>query len=131
MVEQVNNIPQAAFDAQGTHDVSTPDHARTLRLLKRKRLAVNGDLPTYDSLIGYSLFLLLCEYHVSGETARLKDVYLELGRSQGGVRQLLRRLSADGWVELNRSEGDQRNRLIAATPKLQRTIDHYLQTLHG
>jgi len=109
--------------------VSNSDQARTLRLLKRKRIAVNGDIPTYDSLIGYSLFLLLCEYHVTGEAVRLKDVYLELGRSQGGVRRLLRNLSADGWITLSRSEGDLRNRLIVATPKLKRTIDGYLQTI--
>ncbi len=131
MVNPVNPIPQAAFDAHASQAVSDPDHARTLRLLKRKRVAVNGDLPTYDSLIGYSLFLLLCEYHVSGEAARLKDIYLELGRSQGGVRRILRRLVSDGWVEVSRSEGDQRNRLIAATPKLKRTFEQYLQTLHG
>lgn len=105
--------------------------ARLVRELRAKRSAINGPIPTYDSLIGFSLFLLLCEYEVAGTTARLKDIYLELGRSQGGVRRLLRKLAADGWIEISRSDGDQRNRHVLATAKLKRKIAEYLKSIHA
>lgn len=115
---------------QGAHSLVTEQRkSRLIQELRRKRDAVNGDLPTYDSIIGILLFLVFCEYEISGQPARLKDVYLEVDRSQGGVRRILRRLAADGWIEISRSKGDQRNRFVTPTPKFKRKIGEYLQTL--
>ena len=104
--------------------------ARLARALQGRRRFVNGEMPIYDSIIGVSIFLLLCEFEVLGQAARLKDIYLEIGRSQGGIRRILRKLSADGWIEISRSDGDQRNRHVTPTPKLRRKFTDYLQTLN-
>jgi DNA-binding MarR family transcriptional regulator len=111
--------------------VNDQQKSKITRKLQDHRSAVNTDLPTYDSVIGYSLFLLLSEYEVGGQVARLKDIYLELGRSQGGVRRIIRKLTADGWIEVTRPEGDQRTRLVIATPKLKRTIAAFLAAMQG
>ena len=124
----LNNSLAYGAGTEHLNDLASP---RLLRLVKRQRANLDGSLPTYDSLIGYSLFLLLCEYDLRGETPRLKDIHLELGRSPGGVRRLVRALTADGWVEITRSERDLRTRFIVATPKLKRTMAAYIQSIHA
>ena len=110
--------------------MNDPNKERLARALQGRRRFVNGEMPIYDSIIGVSIFLLLCEFEVLGNQARLKDIYLEIGRSQGGIRRILRKLSADGWIEISRSGGDQRNRHVTATPKLKLKFTDYLQTLN-
>lgn len=131
MFSHTTTLDNPPATGAGTAQVNDQAESRLLRLVKRQRANLEGNLPTYDSLIGYSLFLLLCEYEVRGETPRLKDVHLELGRSPGGVRRLIRALTADGWVEITRSERDLRTRFIVATPKLKRTIAAYIQSIHA
>lgn len=99
--------------------------------LQRQREAMNDELPIYDSLIGYSLFLVLCQYEIRGETPRLKDIHLEVRRSQGAVHRLITSLSADGWITIAKSDGDQRSRYAVATPKLKQAIAKFTQSIHG
>ena len=104
---------------------------KLLARLQRQRQALEGgEFPIYDSLIGYSLFLLLCHYEVRGMTPRLKDIYLELERSQGAVRRLVRALGRDGWITITRADGDQRSRQVIATPKLKQVIARFVQSIH-
>jgi DNA-binding MarR family transcriptional regulator len=131
MFSQITALNNSPANGAGTAHLNDQANSRLLRIVKRQRANLDGNLPTYDSLIGYSLFLLLCEYDVRGETPRLKDIHLELGRSPGGVRRLVRALTADGWVEITRSERDLRTRFIVATPKLKRTIAAYIQSMNG
>jgi hypothetical protein len=100
------------------------------RLQKQRKALEGGEFPIYDSLIGYSLFLLLCHYEVRGMTPRLKDVYVELERSQGGVRRLVRALMNDGWITILKSDGDQRSRYIVPTPKLKQAIARFVHAIH-
>ena len=107
------------------------DTKKLLTRLQRQRGAINGDaFPIYQSLIGYSLFLLLCHYELRGEPARLKDIYAELERSQGGVRRLVKALELDGWIDLVSDGDDRRSRLVKPTPKLQRAISRFVDEVH-
>ena len=101
-----------------------------LKLHRHREALEDGEFPIYDSLIGYSLFLLLCDYEVRGLTPRLKDVYVELERSQGGVRRLVRAMARDGWITLARSDGDQRSRYLVPTPMLKKAIAKFVETIH-
>ena len=100
-----------------------------LRQLKQKRAFLHKDLPTYDSVIGLEIFLVMCECEVRGQYPRLKDINLEIQRSQGAVRRLVRALSEDGWVQLVQSDHDARSRVVVPTPRLKRTIAGYLATI--
>jgi DNA-binding MarR family transcriptional regulator len=100
-----------------------------LRQLKQKRSFLNSGLPTYDSVIGLEIFLVMCECELRGQHPRLKDIHLEISRSQGAVRRLVRALADDGWVQLVQADHDARSRLVVPTPRLRRTIAGYLATL--
>jgi hypothetical protein len=99
--------------------------------VRRQREAITDDLPIYGSLIGYCIFLKLCQCEVRGQHPRLKDIHLEIGRSQGGVRRLIRSLLVDGWITITKSDGDQRNRYVVSTPRLKSAISTYLQAAHA
>jgi len=62
-----------------------------------------------------------------GETARLKDIYVELERSQGGVRRLVKSLLDDGWIELHPDGDDRRSRQVKPTAKMQRAIGRFVE----
>ena len=111
--------------------VTLEGNRKLLTRLQKQRSALNGDdFPIYQSLIGYSLFLLLCHYELRGETARLKDVYVELERSQGGVRRLVKSLLDDGWIELHPDGDDRRSRQVKPTAKMQRAIGRFVELCH-
>ena len=112
--------------------MTDPANSKLVARLQKHRQAVEGgDFPIYDSLIGYSLFLLLCHYELRGITPRLKDIYLELERSQGGVRRLVKALMADGWITITKAEGDQRSRYVCATPKLKHAVAKFVGSIHS
>jgi DNA-binding MarR family transcriptional regulator len=87
--------------------------------------AIRADVPTYGSLIGYKIFLLLCEHELRSQHARLKDLYLDLGHSHGAVRRLVRMLQEDGWIVVETSNHDRRARHVRPTPRLRETIARF------
>ena len=107
-----------------------PDQKRyLLRQLKQKRSFLSSDLPTYDSVIGLEIFFVMCECELRGQYPRLNDINLEISRSQGAVRRLVRALVKDGWVQLVQADHDARSRLVVPTQRLKRTMAGYLATL--
>ena len=90
-------------------------HARAIHSL---RDSIGQGIPAYGSLIGLEIFLFLCEGELRGEPIRLKDLYLGLARSQGGVRRLVRQLQKDGWIRLEASPLDRRTQIVIPTEKL-------------
>lgn len=107
------------------------EKAAVLRQLKQKRAFLDSGLPIYDSTIGIAIFIVLCEYELRGQHPRLKDIHLEVSRSQGAVRRLVRELVKDGWVDLKTVENDNRSRIIVPTARMKKTIGAYLETLKG
>jgi DNA-binding MarR family transcriptional regulator len=103
-------------------------NCKLIARIQKQRDAIGDGLPIYDSLIGFNIFLVLCQYEALGEAPRLKDIHQEIGRSQGGVRRLIRLLAADGWVTLETSNGDMRSRCVVPTPRLKAVIAKFLLT---
>jgi biotin operon repressor len=97
--------------------------------IQRQRDAICNHLPIYDSLIGYCLFLLLCQCELKQEALCQKDIQIELGHSQGAVRKLIKMLASDGWIEITKSDGDQRGRYVMSTPRMKREIAKFVQTI--
>lgn len=100
-----------------------------LRLLKQKRAFLKSDVPAYGSVIGLEIFLVLCEADVRGSFPRLKDLNVEISRSPGAVRRIVRAMAEDGWIELRKADHDHRTRVVVPAPRLRRTIAGYLASL--
>lgn len=99
--------------------------------LQSIREAIGDGIPTYGSLIGLEIFLFLCERDLLAQPVRLKDLYLELTRSQGGVRRLVRQLEEDGWIEIETSEQDRRTHFVTPTPKLRKAFATFTSVAKG
>jgi DNA-binding MarR family transcriptional regulator len=83
---------------------------------------IRGGIPIYGSLIGLELFLFLCERDLQGEPIPLKDLYLALGRSHGGVRRLVRHLERDRWIRLENSGQDRRTHFVVPSARLRKAF---------
>jgi hypothetical protein len=85
--------------------------------LRRWELA---HLPTNSSHLGFELFMMLV--HESAldqgrESIMLKRIYLSLPFSEKGLRIHLRRLEEDGWIVVQKSEGDFRHSRVSLSNK--------------
>ncbi len=71
------------------------------------------------SSIGQSVFAYIAKQHLSGNTPTVKQLIHDLeGYSRAGIRLQLKRLEAEGWIELTNGMSDARNRHVATTSKL-------------
>lgn len=107
--------------------IDPPDGSTTSDIQSILR-AIRAGVPTYGSLIGYKIFLLLCEHELRQERLRLKDLYLDLRHSHGAVRRLVKRMQDDDWIVVETSSRDRRARFVLPTARLQRAIARHTPT---
>jgi hypothetical protein len=122
--------------ADGTPTAESPHFSDRLRTsaaisLQSIREAIGDGIPTYGSLIGLEIFLFLCERELQAQPVRLKDLYLELTRSQGGVRRLVRQLEGDGWIQIRPSEQDRRTHFVIPTARLRKAFAAFMSVTNG
>ena len=105
------------------------DHREILAVLDRLidiRAWQKANLPIYGSLIGLDLVLFLARSHYQLSPYSLKDVFHSLKYSEGALRIFIRRLERDGWIRLETSPGDRRNKKIVIDPRLIALVNEYI-----
>lgn len=89
-----------------------------------------ANLPTNSSHLGFELFMTLI-YETTldqGEdSVMLKRIYLSLPFSEKGLRIHLRRLEADGWIVVQKSEGDFRHSRVSLSNNAWKVARSYME----
>lgn len=82
------------------------------------------NLPVYGTLLGYAVFLELSTLNPD-EIHSLKKFYLKMPATESTVRIHLRKMQQDGWIEVNRKDGDERTRELVLTDKFIKIRDEW------
>ena len=73
--------------------------------------------------------VLLSLARADADPARVKDFHLALNYSEDRVSQILKGLTADGWLAMSPNPVDRRMRNVLPTDRLQRLFDEYQRFL--
>ena len=90
-------------------------HLELASLLKKANTLSATHLPLGGSLVAYELLLNLYLHHVRGEQVTIKALFAGIPYSDMGIRYHLRKLIAEGWLELKTAEHDKRTRICIPT----------------
>ena len=75
-------------------------------------------LPLDNSFISFDLLFKIGLAHIENDELTLKALFTGLPHSEMGMRYHLRRLLANGWIEVQPSLSDRRSKHLIATCKL-------------
>lgn len=89
----------------------------------------NTHMPIYGSFIGFDLILFLAKSRYDASAYSLKDVFHSLNYSEGALRIFIRRLEKEGWILLETSPDDRRNKKIIVTDQLLETVNDFFRQL--
>ena len=84
-------------------------------LLKKANTLSATHLPLGGSLVAYELLLNLYLHHARGEQVTIKALFAGIPYSDMGIRYHLRKLIAEGWLELKAADHDKRTRICIPT----------------
>ena len=83
-------------------------------------------LPLCKSSIGQALFRYVAQSHLQGHTPSLKELINDLpDYSRAGIQIQLKKLEAEGWINLTNGISDGRNRHISSTDQLNTLLKQY------
>ena len=99
--------------------------ARRLLLLRSWE---RQNMPMAGSIIAGDI-VLLAFARDDGDAARVKDFHLSLHYSEDRVSQVLKELTTDGWLTVERDESDRRMRKVHASDRLRLLFDEYQRFL--
>jgi DNA-binding MarR family transcriptional regulator len=86
------------------------------RVLIHRYLGINSSLIPFD-------ILLLVMIHDGLQDVTIKSLLAGLSHSQTGVRYHLKRLIAEGWLELHKGEADKRNTFVRLTARARLALE--------
>lgn len=98
-------------------------------LLKKANGLTAAHLPLGGSLVAYELLLNLYLHHARGEQVTIKTLFAGIPYSDMGIRYHLRKLIADGWLELKPADHDKRTRLCVPTEQFKTAWSDVMQEL--
>ena len=102
----------SSVDRSAIADIAA--RALALRAWEREHMPAEG------SVLGFDLFMSLAQWSADGAAdcaVLLKRLYLDLPYSEKGLRLHLRQLEADGWLVVQRANGDLRAAQVELSEK--------------
>lgn len=99
--------------------------ARRLLLLRSWE---RQNMPMAGSIIAGDIVLLALARE-DGDAARVKDFHLSLHYSEDRVSQVLKELTKEGWLTIERDEVDRRMRKVHASDRLRLLFSEYQRYL--
>jgi hypothetical protein len=104
------------------------DAGKLARRLLLLRSWERQNMPMTASIIAGDIVLLALARD-DGDAARVKDFHLSLHYSEDRVSQVLKELTNDGWLTMERDEADKRMRKVHASDRLRMLFNEYQRFL--
>lgn len=76
--------------------------------------------------LGMEIFFALAEAGLSGQPLRMKELLVDLNHAQSAIRNTLKKLEEQGWIEFVSVETDKRAKSIVPTEKFNDYAKEFL-----
>ncbi len=87
--------------------------------------------PIDKSKIVFDLLTITTYFFLANNPLTIKQIFLSLDYSESGIRKHLRRLIAQKWLKVVRSNNDKRSYHVIPTAKLLRSFKKYINVLEN
>lgn len=87
------------------------------------------EIPFFSPQISLDVLLHVSAAALRNELAKVKDVHLAIGHSQDRIREVMKQLADNDWIELLPNARDGRSRIVVPTDKSLNLLDNYRKRL--